>query len=162
MTTALAAPLAIHHVSVSVPDLNAALDWYARVLGFELEHRFEVPAIPARAAFMCRGAMRLELWQVGDDGARVPEQRREPHDDLRQGGTKHAAFLVSDLQACLERLANQGIDIAAVQRAPTLPMRAEADPGDQSAGPAFAAFIRDPAGTLIELLDAARAGTAGS
>jgi methylmalonyl-CoA/ethylmalonyl-CoA epimerase len=154
-------PIAIHHVSVSVPNLPTALDWYARVLGFELEQRFEVAAIPARAAFMRRGEMRLELWEVAG-GAQVPRERREPHDDLRQGGTKHAAFLVSDLQGCLERLLEQGIDIAAVQRAPDAPMRAEPDPRNRAAAPAFAAFIRDPGGTLIELLDAARVSATGA
>ena len=149
------APLGIHHLSISVPDIEAALAWYARVFGFALEQRFEVPAIPAQAAFMCRGPVRLEIWEV-EGGAAVPEQRREPHSDLQQGGTKHVAFRVDDLQSCLERLHAEGIDIAAVQRAPSAPMRTERDPRDQSSGRAFAAFVRDPAGILIELIDAAR------
>ncbi len=33
-------------------------------------------------------------------------------------------------------------------------MAPESDPRDRSRGAAFAAFIRDPGGTLIELLDA--------
>ena len=149
--------LKVHHVSVSVPDLEAALAWYERVLGFRVEHRFAIDAIPARAAFMERGGLRLEVWEAAG-GARVPDIRREPNTDLREGGTKHVAFAVADLQACLERLLAMGVDIAAVQREPTLPMAAEANPADRSRGPAFAAFIRDPGGTLIELLDATRVG----
>jgi len=147
----------IHHFSVSVPDLAVALRWYADVLGFVLEQEFEIPALPARAAFMRRDSLRVEIWQAGP-GAAVPSARREPNSDLREGGTKHVAFAVSDLQACLDRLVAHGVDIAAVQRDPHSPMAHEPDPRDCAAGPAFAAFIRDPAGTLIELLDARRVG----
>lgn len=157
-TRPLVAVLGIHHVSISVPDLETALGWYARVLGFELEQRFQVAAIPARAAFMRQQNLRLEIWEVAG-GAPVPDERREPHSDLHQGGTKHLALLVDDLQACLERLYEERIDIAALQRTPTGPMRTESDPRIRSADGAFAAFIRDPAGTLIELIDAARLGS---
>ena len=149
--------LRVHHVSVSVPDLEAALKWYGEVLGFRLEHQFSIDALPARAAFVERGGLRFEIWEAGG-GARVPDIRREPNTDLREGGTKHVAFAVPDLQSCLEQLVGMGVDIAAVQREPTAPMAAEANPADRSRGPAFAAFIRDPGGTLIELLDAKRVG----
>lgn len=149
--------LRVHHISVSVPDLDGALDWYADVLGFRVEHRFEITAIPARAAFVERDGLRIEIWEA-DGGARVPDIRREPNTDLKEGGTKHVAFAVADLQSCLDRLVAKGVDIAAVQRDPHAPMARETDPRDASRGPAFAALIRDPAGTLIELLDAARVG----
>jgi catechol 2,3-dioxygenase-like lactoylglutathione lyase family enzyme len=63
------------------------------------------------------------------------------------------AFRVPDLQSHLLELVRRGIDIAAVQRDPTEPMQAEVNPAAPNGRPAFAAFIRDPAGTLIELLD---------
>ena len=159
MSPAVLPALQVHHVSVSVPDLEAALDWYASILGFRLEHRFEIAALPARAAFVERDGLRLEIWEAAG-GARVPDIRREPNTDLSEGGTKHVAFAVTDLQECLGRLVALGVDVAAVQRDPHAPMARESDPRDSSQGPAFAAFIRDPGGTLIELLDAGRVGTA--
>lgn len=155
METPTLPALRVHHVSVSVPDLAAALDWYRDILGFRLEHQFEISALPARAAFVEREGLRIEIWEAAG-GARVPDIRREPNTDLREGGTKHVAFAVPDLQRCLERLVTLGVDVAAVQREPTAPMAHERNPADRSRGPAFAAFIRDPGGTLIELLDAAR------
>ena len=149
--------LGIHHVSISVPDLDAAVDWYGTILGFRLEERFEITAIPARGVFLRRDALRIEIWEA-DGGATVPALRREPNTDITEGGTKHVAFAVPDLQRCLERLYNRGVDIASVQRDRCAPMACEADPRDATLGPAFAAFIRDPGGTLIELLDASRAG----
>jgi methylmalonyl-CoA/ethylmalonyl-CoA epimerase len=141
-----------HHVSISVPDIEAAISWYGEILGFAVHSRFEIQAISAQGAFLKRDAFWIELWQVGA-GAQVPNLRKNPDTDLLSGGTKHMAFRVPDLQSHLLELVNRGVDIAAVQRDPTEPMRGEINPAAANERPAFAAFIRDPAGTLIELLD---------
>lgn len=146
--------LAIHHFSISVPDIEGALRWYEDILGFKPEMRFAIESIPAMGAFMVRDSLRIELWQVAE-GAAVPESRKEPDSDLKSGGTKHVAFTVPNLQSCLEDLSRRGVDIAAIQRDPSESMQKDFDlfsPGQA----AFAAFIRDPGGTLIELLDRER------
>jgi methylmalonyl-CoA/ethylmalonyl-CoA epimerase len=119
-----------------------------------LHSRFEIAEISAQGAFLKCGALWIELWQIGA-GARVPEIRKNPDTDLTVGGTKHVAFLVPDLQSHLAELLRRGVDIAAVQRHPTEPMKIERDPTDPNVRAAFAAFIRDPGGTLIELIDQA-------
>jgi len=149
---------AVHHFSVSVPDLDEAIAWYSKVFGFVEEVRFEVAAIPARAAFLRSPALRLELWQAAGS-APVPEARRSPNTDLQTCGTKHIAFAVPDLQGCLRKMVNLGVDIAAVQRTPAEPMQPDLDPAGPGKPPVFAAFIRDPAGTLIEILDRSRLGS---
>jgi methylmalonyl-CoA/ethylmalonyl-CoA epimerase len=141
-----------HHVSISVPDMEEAISWYGDILGFAVHSRFNIEAISAQGAFLRRDAYWIELWRVGA-GAPVPVSRRNPDTDLLTGGTKHMAFRVPDLQSHLSELVSRGVDIAAVQRDPTEPMKGEADPAAPNERPAFAAFIRDPAGTLIELLD---------
>jgi methylmalonyl-CoA/ethylmalonyl-CoA epimerase len=141
-----------HHVSISVPDIDAAISWYGEILGFAVHSRFDIEAISAQGAFLRRDAYWIELWQVGA-GSRVPDQRRNPDADLLSGGTKHMAFRVPDLQSHLAELVSRGVDIAAIQRHPTEPMLVEINPAAPNDRPAFAAFIRDPAGTLIELLD---------
>lgn len=155
MVDAALPQLTPHHVSISVANLEAAIAWYGDILGFLTETRFSIPTIGALGAFLRRDALRLELWQVGA-GAIVPDSRKDPHTDLTTGGTKHVAFTVPNLQACLATLSKRGVDIAAVQRQPTEAMTYDANPTAPSKSPAFAAFIRDPAGTLIELLDADR------
>ena len=154
MAASALSQFSLHHFSVSVPDIDAAIAWYGDIFGFNLEARFDIEAIPAQGAFMRAGALRLELWQAAG-GALVPDARKEPNSDLRSGGTKHVAFMVNGLQRQLVELVRRGVDIAAVQRDPQQPMQHDADPASDSKPPAFAAFIRDPAGTLIELLDAA-------
>jgi catechol 2,3-dioxygenase-like lactoylglutathione lyase family enzyme len=152
--------LKIHHVSIAVPDMEAALSWYADILGFQEEFRFFIDVLSAQGAFIVREGLRIELWAVKDAG-RVPEVRREPNTDLHAGGTKHAAFLVPDLQGRLAELVKRGVDIAAVQRHPSEPMAKDPDPLAPGKPPAFAAFIRDPCGTLIELLDEERVAQHG-
>ena len=141
-----------HHVSISVPDIEQAISWYGEILGFTVHSRFDIQAISAQGAFLKRDTYWIELWQVGT-GSQVPNLRKNPDTDLLSGGTKHMAFRVPDLQSHLRELVNRGVDIAAVQRDPTEPMQGEIDPAAANQRPAFAAFIRDPAGTLIELLD---------
>ena len=53
-----------HHGGVSVPDLDAAIDWYARVLGFEVEKRFYIEPAKSHTAMIRRGPLRFELFEV--------------------------------------------------------------------------------------------------
>jgi len=124
-----------HHGGISVPDLEASIRWYAEVLDFEVEQRFEIPAIPAKVAMLRRGDLRLELFEV--PGAQpLPEERRHPNLDLRTHGNKHLAFAIKDLDSAERELKNRGADIVWVRRFE------------------FGAniFVRDNSGNLIELV----------
>ena len=124
-----------HHGGVSVPDLEASIQWFARVLEFEVENRFEIPAIPAKVAMLRRGTLRVELFEV--PGARaLPKERRQPDTDLRTHGNKHFAFAVKDADATAEVLKARGADIVFV--------------GHFEFGANV--FIRDNAGNLIEFV----------
>jgi catechol 2,3-dioxygenase-like lactoylglutathione lyase family enzyme len=141
-------------MSISVPDIEVAISFWTDIFGFKLEHRASIDAIPGKVAFLEHDAFRIELWEV-ECANPVPESRKEPNSDLHTNGTKHIAFQVPDVQAALDELVKKGVDIAAVQRSFTEPMIHEKDPSmdaNKSKRPAVAAFIRDPAGTLIELI----------
>jgi len=128
-------PLRAHHFGISVPDLDAALAWYATMLGFGLERRLHIPPIPAHVAFVRRGDFRIEIFQV-EGAAPLPEDRRVPDRDLKTHGNKHLCFELPDVPAAVARLRALGADIAfetVVEGNPT-------------------AFVRDCAGNLIELL----------
>lgn len=140
--------LRAHHVSIAVPDIERAVAFWTDLFGFAVDKRFEVPAIGGKGAFLKSSTIRIELWELAG-GAPVPPQRRQPNSDLLTAGTKHLAFSVADLPAALDALRSRGIAIVAVQRSPGGPMRME---DADVHGPAFAAFIHDPFGTLIELL----------
>jgi len=116
----------IHHVSIAVPNLDEALEWYARILGFTQPEPHAIAELGATMAFIRRGDLKLELWQL-QHGKPVPPERREPNSDLLTCGTKHMALAVSDLGNFLGHLVREGVDIAAIQLTPTEPMRAVAE-----------------------------------
>jgi len=149
----------IHHVSIAVPDLDEAIEWYGRILGFRHPEQHAIRELGARMAFVRRGHLRLELWQL-EHGKPVPPERREPNSDLLTCGTKHMALAVSDLPSFLGYLVRERVDIAAIQLTPTEPMRSVTRSPADGARP-FALFIRDPGGVLIELLDAEALADAG-
>jgi methylmalonyl-CoA/ethylmalonyl-CoA epimerase len=127
-----------HHLGVSVPDLEASIDWYRRVLGFELARRQRIETIPADVAILKHGAMHIELFQ--SEGAKpLPPERREPDSDVRTHGNKHIAFGVADVDAFAQELRHRGADVVWVKHF-------------QHGGANI--FIRDNAGNLIEFLKA--------
>lgn len=128
-----------HHGGVSVPDLEGAVAWYRAMLGFEEERRFRIEPAGADVAFVRRGPLRFELFEVAG-AAPLPDERRFPASDLRTHGNKHVAFRVDDLDAFLVALKAKGVDVAMVVRA------------DYGVG----CFIRDCAGNLIEFVEEPR------
>jgi catechol 2,3-dioxygenase-like lactoylglutathione lyase family enzyme len=130
------ADFTFHHGGVSVPSLDAAIEWYGRVLGFEVEKRFRIEPAKANVAMVRKGFLRFELFEV-EGAAPLPEDRRVPIPDLKTHGNKHVAFQVVDLTAFLAEMEAKGVDIAFV-------VREEFGSG---------CFIRDCAGNLIEFVE---------
>lgn len=130
------AQFTFHHGGVSVPSLDAAIDWYGRVLGFEVEKRFYIAPAKAHAAMVRKGPLRFEIFEV-EGAAPLPDERRFPPSDLRTHGNKHVAFQVDDLENFLAEMAAAQVDVAFVVR--------------EAFGKGC--FIRDCAGNLIEFVE---------
>jgi methylmalonyl-CoA/ethylmalonyl-CoA epimerase len=128
-----------HHGGISVPDLDAAITWWRTVLGFEVEARFPVPAIPADVAMLVNGPLHIELFQVA--GAKpLPAERRQPNTDVYTHGNKHVSFAVESVRDFAEELKRRGADIVWVK---------EMKHGSNI-------FIRDNAGNLIEFVQSSK------
>jgi catechol 2,3-dioxygenase-like lactoylglutathione lyase family enzyme len=130
------AEFTFHHGGVSVPNLEEAVAWYGHVLGFQMEKRFYIEKAKAHSAFVRKGALRFELFEV-EGAAALPEERRFPPSDLRTHGNKHVAFRIEDLDAFLDEVGEKGADVAMV-------VREEFGRG---------CFLRDCAGNLIEFVE---------
>jgi methylmalonyl-CoA/ethylmalonyl-CoA epimerase len=130
------ADFTFHHGGVSVPSLDAAIAWYGRVLGFELEKRFYIEAARSHTAMIRKGPLRFELFEVAG-AAPLPAHRRHPPSDAATHGNLHVAFRIADLDAFLDEMAHKQVDIAFVVRE------------DFGRG----CFIRDCAGNLIEFVE---------
>jgi catechol 2,3-dioxygenase-like lactoylglutathione lyase family enzyme len=125
-----------HHGGISVPDLEASIDWFGRVLDFEVEKRFEIEPIPAKVAMLRRGNLRVELFEV-PDAASLPAARRLPNEDVKTHGNKHLAFAIRSVAEVEPELRARGADIVFIGRF---------EFGSNI-------FIRDNAGNLIELVE---------
>lgn len=130
------AEFTFHHGGVSVPSLDEAIDWYGRVLGFEVEKKFYIEAAKSHTAMVRKGPLRFEIFEV-EGAAALPEDRRFPPRDLKTHGNKHVAFRVEDLEEFLTEMDAKQVDIAFVVR--------------EAFGKGC--FIRDCAGNLIEFVE---------
>jgi len=126
-----------HHCGISVPDLEASINWYRDMLGFSVVKRMTIDAIPAKIAFLNHGDFYIELFQI-EDAEPLPEDRRHPNRDICTHGTKHIAFAVDDVPKFITTLKKRGVDIAM-----------DVNMMEDKA----MAFIRDNAGNLVEIVE---------
>jgi methylmalonyl-CoA epimerase len=127
----------IDHVAIAVRDLDAAVEWYGRVLGAELAHRERVEGDGVEEALLRVAESYVQLLtpiHADSPVARFLERRGE--------GLHHVAFRVDDCAAALRAAVAAGA--RAVDTAPR--------PGGRGTTVAFlhpsGAF-----GTLIELVE---------
>jgi len=115
-------PLAVHHVSINVDDVDAARSFYIDVLGFV--ERADRPDFGFGGAWLDAGGQQLHLIQAG------------PPADLGQ----HFAVLVADLDSTVSELRGRDITVS--------------DPNP--VGSNRQAFLHDPAGNTVELIEHGR------
>ncbi len=96
----------IHHLGVAVPDLDAALDTYTRLLGATLEHRAAVADQGVEAAAVLVGGSRVEL--LAPTGADTPVGRFLAK---RGAGMHHVAYEVADVATALADLEHEGAEL---------------------------------------------------
>ncbi|QLG64064.1 VOC family protein [Halorarum salinum] len=114
------------HVCLNVADADAAADWYAENLGFEYSWEFE--SGDTRNVYVADGND-VEL-QLSDT---------EGEDEFDPGtGVDHFAVGVDDVDAAFA-----GIDHHGVVK----------EPGDQPEAGARTAFLKDPDGHTVELVE---------
>ena len=96
----------IHHVAVIVRSLDAALDLYRDTLGLAVDAVTPIPFDRVTIGFLPVGEVKIELVQPNDDttgAAKFLESKGE--------GFHHICFEVPDIQAALDRLAADGLQL---------------------------------------------------
>jgi len=94
---------AIDHVAMVVPDLDAALGVYERLLGATVENRETLEAQGVEAAMLRAGDARLELICPLDQESGVARFLA-----ARGPGMHHVALQVEDVTAALDELESAG------------------------------------------------------
>ena len=98
------------HVSHSVKDIDASIEWYMKHLHFELVFKMYLAVHNAHLAFLRHGTFIVELF-MHDESKPIPESRLDPHEDQKTRGCKHLGFLVDDAEKLCERLRSEGVTI---------------------------------------------------
>jgi catechol 2,3-dioxygenase-like lactoylglutathione lyase family enzyme len=113
----------LDHFAISVKDLQVSADWYSRVFGFEIIHRF------------------TRTWMVGNEQMKIGLMHRPdamPIDDLdNKIAIQHVAFLTDadGLERAQIALNDAGVKFD----------------GPEDTGIAFSIFMNDPDGHLLEI-----------
>jgi glyoxylase I family protein len=122
----------VHGIRYQVTDVNRAVDFYTKTLGFSLEH-----AQPPAFASVSLDDVDILLSGPGASGSRVMPngQRQEP------GGWNRVVLEVNDLQSCIATLRRAGVHFR---------NEMETGPGGKQVQ------VEDPDGNPIELFEPAR------
>jgi len=124
------------HTSVRTSNMDRSIDFYTRLLGLKLLGRHEIPQNNAEIAFLQdaegKGA-KLELTFYRD-------QKRFVQADYEERVFDHLAFEVEDMEKSIATMRKEKVTIT--DEPHTLGLK----------GPLIA-FIEDPDGTLIELIE---------
>jgi catechol 2,3-dioxygenase-like lactoylglutathione lyase family enzyme len=139
MTTANPIAVRFHHVSLSVADLDSQEAWYKRTLGFtEVVERLEMSEPPVRTVVLkAPNGVRVELIQRAGSSRR--NDFGDPLDTSRGQGYGHWAVEVDDVEDAFAR-------IVVLDGQPIWPPADAVEPG------ARFAYVKDPEGNLIELI----------
>ena len=134
--------LALDHAGVSVSDLERSIGFYAAVFGFVVDERFAIPGTSVRGAVVVNpGGARVELFHR--EGSRTSPPGH-PIDSTLQQGWFQIAFAVPDVASAFQRVVAGG----------ATPVKAPFEAPD---GRSRVAFVGDPDGNLIELIQRSHA-----
>jgi glyoxylase I family protein len=130
----------LDHVGLNVADLHAAEHWYVEAFGYvrELEVRIDVVDLDIVMLVHPERGDRLEL--LHRPGSRPGLRADDPPQAVLTEGFGHMAFDVLDVDRHFDRLVGLGAR-------PVMHPRPSPEPGVRMA------FVADPEGNLLELLD---------
>jgi catechol 2,3-dioxygenase-like lactoylglutathione lyase family enzyme len=128
------------HVGISVPDLQAAADWYCAALGLQAESSFQVPGTDLSGRFLLHAGSGYRIELLHRPGAKPGLDPGSAYDAVGTLGYGHMCLRVADVQAEFDRLCSCGAT-----------PRMQPSPAPRPGGKV--SFVADPWGNLIEVID---------
>jgi catechol 2,3-dioxygenase-like lactoylglutathione lyase family enzyme len=126
------------HACLAVANLEASVDWYRRVLGFEVLQQRDFPELAARIVFLASRGAELELVEREPF---TPFRRPDPPTNhLQTQGISQLSFRVHHIEAILEEVRRRSIPVV-LDLVDAKPLKLKAF------------FIRDNDGNLIEFIE---------
>jgi catechol 2,3-dioxygenase-like lactoylglutathione lyase family enzyme len=111
------ASMSFFNTAISVPDVNASVEWYQRVLGFRPVSQADLEN-GASFAMIKRNDVIIELLKVQDQQA-MPMLNQDPPNHLKYLGVKNFCLWVDDMDSTMRELKAQNVKF--VWEALTLP-----------------------------------------
>lgn len=131
---------ALDHVGLSVADLDAQAEWYTRALGLEQLEPGEIPAVGLRVVFLVEPVEKWAIELLHRPGSQHPPLASSAPEHVLTQGYGHICLRTDDVDALFDRLIAAG----ASQIMP---------PGPSPVSGVRMAFVADPEGNFIEMLD---------
>lgn len=100
------ARIAIDHIAIVVSDMEAALGFWQRALGLELQRIESVPAEDVDVAFLETENAHVELLLPTSEDSGIARYLA-----TRGGGMHHLCLAVADIEAAMQRLTEAGIEL---------------------------------------------------
>lgn len=100
------ARIAIDHVAIVVNDMDAALGFWQRALGLELQRIESLPAEAVDVAFLQTENAHVELLLPTHEDSGIARYLA-----TRGAGMHHICLAVADIEAAMQRLAEAGIEL---------------------------------------------------
>jgi methylmalonyl-CoA/ethylmalonyl-CoA epimerase len=97
-------PSHIEHIGIAVADLEAAIEFYEKVIGLKCYKIESVPDQKVRTAFFMVGESKIELLESTD-----PEGPVGKFIEKRGEGLHHIAFAVRNIEAHLRHAEKMGV-----------------------------------------------------
>ena len=130
----------LDHVGLSVADLDAQATWYGTALGLETANPFSIESLGIRGIFLVHPQTHWALELLARRGSEPGLHAPDPATAMLTRGYGHICLRVADVDATFEHLIAAG----ATERMAPSPAP---EPGVRMA------FVSDPEGHLIELID---------
>lgn len=130
--------LFLDHIGLSVSDLDAQTNWYCNAFDLKIAYPFEISQINLRGRFVTNGNLTIELLER--KGSSPGLQAANPAEALLTRGYGHICLRVENVEAMFVKLTNLGAE-------------SRLEPQDSPEPGVRFAFVADPEGNLIEILD---------
>ena len=99
-------PVTIDHLAVVVDDMNAALNFWQNALGLPLRGTEHNDSEAVEIAFLSAGPSSIELLRPTTDDSGIAKYLAK-----KGAGMHHICFAVEDIEAALQHIAAQGIEL---------------------------------------------------
>lgn len=97
----------IHHIAITVNNLEESVIFYTQVLKFEIARSFTREDMKGCAAFIKLHNFQIELWQFQD-----MKENSDSLNDIKIKGIRHVAFEVDNLNQTIFQLQKKGLEFS--------------------------------------------------